>query len=214
MSYENLMSDEKEYLRNVCLPDQPVLVDVGCNIGSFAQGFMAFHPGGTVWAFEPLERLAGALRKTFTSPSFHLYSCALGDRNGTVEFFDYRRNVGECSSLYARPKFPGEKISVPLRTLDSFYPDPIGHIDYLKIDTEGNEYNVLLGARKMIEDRRISYIQFEYGDCYSIAGITLNQIIRLLYPHYTIYHPKYGELNLDFDLSNELVINFLAELRK
>ena len=37
------------------------------------------------------------------------------------------------------------------------------HIDYLKIDTEGAEYKILSGSTTLLEDKKISFIQFEYG---------------------------------------------------
>ena len=36
-------------------------------------------------------------------------------------------------------------------------------IDYLKIDTEGSEFKILRGAEKLLKEKKIFFIQFEYG---------------------------------------------------
>ena len=52
-----------------------------------------------------------------------------------------------------------------LRTID-WYVDKnkISTIDFFKIDTEGSDYKILLGAEKTINQDRVRSIQFEYWD--------------------------------------------------
>ena len=52
-----------------------------------------------------------------------------------------------------------------LRTID-WYVDKnkISTIDFLKIDTEGSDYKILLGAEKTLDKDKIRFIQFEYWD--------------------------------------------------
>jgi hypothetical protein len=50
-----------------------------------------------------------------------------------------------------------------LNTIDEYCKEnDVDRIDFLKIDAEGLDYRILLGAKRMIEDNRIKYIQFEY----------------------------------------------------
>ena len=66
-------------------------------------------------------------------------------------------------------------------TLDSFCKkNQILHIDFLKIDTEGSELGVLLGAHNLLTNKQIEIIQFEYGGTYPDAGITLKEVYNLL----------------------------------
>jgi FkbM family methyltransferase len=52
-----------------------------------------------------------------------------------------------------------------LDTVDNYCQENgIERIDFLKIDTEGFDYKVLLGAKQMIQSGNIKYIQFEYWD--------------------------------------------------
>jgi FkbM family methyltransferase len=53
---------------------------------------------------------------------------------------------------------------VPCQTLDNIVATQgIGHIDVLKIDTEGSELNVLKGAEKTISSGKIDVVFFEFG---------------------------------------------------
>src|SRR5690606_5505755 len=39
----------------------------------------------------------------------------------------------------------------------------IPHINFIKVDTEGNDMRVLLGAARLLEAWAIDYVQFEYN---------------------------------------------------
>jgi hypothetical protein len=54
--------------------------------------------------------------------------------------------------------------SVDIVTLDEFCQDKgIDHINYLKIDTEGGDLDVLKGAVKMLTEQRIDLVEVEAG---------------------------------------------------
>jgi len=72
------------------------------------------------------------------------------------------------SFLYFPEEFPeGRHKDVELaemRTLVSFCQEQgIGEIDFLKIDTEGYDLEVLKGAEQMLDSHQISFIQVEAG---------------------------------------------------
>lgn len=50
----------------------------------------------------------------------------------------------------------------------------------LKIDAEGYDLHVLLGARGLLESRRIGVVQFEYNAPWARAGSTLSFAFQLL----------------------------------
>lgn len=55
----------------------------------------------------------------------------------------------------------------------------INSINFMKIDTEGHEYSVLLGFSGMIESRAIDVIQFEYGGTWLDSKRYLSDIYNL-----------------------------------
>lgn len=69
-----------------------------------------------------------------------------------------------------KPSAPMETEEVPMISIDHFVRQHnLSHIDILKIDTEGHDNNVLLGAREVLENR-VSMFTFEGG-----KGVTLSR---------------------------------------
>ena len=56
----------------------------------------------------------------------------------------------------------------------------------MKIDTEGYEYDVLLGARNFIKKKKPKYIQIEYNWHHLFKNVTLYKISKLL-NNYDVY---------------------------
>jgi hypothetical protein len=53
--------------------------------------------------------------------------------------------------------------NIEIQTVDYFCNcNDINEIDILKIDTEGYDFEVLLGAKKMIKEKKINFIFFEF----------------------------------------------------
>lgn len=50
----------------------------------------------------------------------------------------------------------------------------------MKIDTEGHEATVLSGAKELLEQGKINFVQFEYGRTFLDAGTTLRQVHDML----------------------------------
>ena len=107
-------------------------------------------------------------------------------------------------------------LTVQLETLDHFTSEhQIHQINFLKIDTEGNEMNVLLGAKDLLEKQAIDIIQFEYGGTYLDSKTTLHQVYSYLQSHgYTIYRiASFGLIEIPTwrqALENYAYSNYLA----
>jgi FkbM family methyltransferase len=87
-----------------------------------------------------------------------------------------------------------ENIDIKIRTIENFVSENnIKKIDFLKIDVEGYELNVLLGAKSFLEN--IELIQFEYGGTYIDAEIKLQDILSL-FPKRLVYAIEKEGLNL------------------
>ena len=94
---------------------------------------------------------------------------AVSDYDGEAIFFIHtgQKNSG-LSSLYDMNnigyKTKSEQRSIPVLKIDTFSENQnITSIDFMKIDVEGNELNVLKGAEKMFKNNKIKIVQFEFG---------------------------------------------------
>jgi hypothetical protein len=63
----------------------------------------------------------------------------------------------------------------------------VGRIQFLKIDTEGQEMEVLQGASRMIQEGRIDFIQFEFGDTFLHTPYHFLDVWNYLSNRYVIY---------------------------
>ncbi len=119
-------------------------VDVGANFGMWTK-YVA-KKGFEVHAFEPSPKPYKYLMKKAPS-NVHVYNVALGEKNGETTLNLHEISVYN-SVAYKAECFAGKTIKVPMKTLDSFKLENVGLI---KIDTEGYEFPVLLGAKETIE---------------------------------------------------------------
>ena len=144
-------SRETEY-ESVVLPylevgDGECFVDVGAYVGVHTAR-MALK-GVLVYAFEPNPRVCEVLRKNVAGlPNVKVFECALGHTRGKATFY-IQGGFGSLHNIYDRKNV--EEISVQVRTLDSFNFENVGLI---KVDTEGNEFNVLKGCVRTLRQQK------------------------------------------------------------
>lgn len=195
-----------------------VIFDVGANVGEWSDLVIKLKPAAKVYAFEPVKNTFDLLdaRK---SNNLQCENLALGDMVGSVDFTtfedDSTLNGINSRSLESVPNSKIEKVS--MTTLDQYCKDNgIAKIDFLKIDTEGNELAVLNGAVEMMSAKAIKAIQFEYGGTYIDSRILLKDIYKLLVSKgYSIYKVmpnnlkpmhQYNHCQEDFQYSNYVAL--------
>jgi len=122
------------------------VLDIGANIGISAVYLATLFPQARVYAFEPspdnlilLERNTKPLRRVQTLP------VALGERDGTLEFFcsEAAANFGGFSRFEAGSDAT-RKTAVPVRHAGRQLAElGIAGADIVKIDVEGSEWEIL-----------------------------------------------------------------------
>jgi FkbM family methyltransferase len=115
-------------------------VDVGANVGLWARDLCAQFQ--QVIAFEPIQEFRHCLMENVRASNLRIEPVALGNRNGTTQMIRVAGNAGHTHVDAA-----SESGSIEIRTLDSF---DLEHVDYIKIDCEGYEYEVAEGAKQTI----------------------------------------------------------------
>lgn len=137
-----------------------VIFDVGANTGQSVIAYGAAFPGAKIFSFEPdpdtFQQLKNTIAKSqLDAPAFNY---ALGSTAGPVQFdntvpSDRRKVVsGGAAGLP----------SVQVKQLDSIFPTfGISAIDYLKIDTEGHDLDVLKGAKSLLTDGKVKIVETE-----------------------------------------------------
>lgn len=129
---------------------------------SFDRGIIE-KTGAQVWGFDPDPRCAQWLNapERWVPPGFHFSEVALGARTGCFTFHttDLERMTGSLT----RKVGSGASIQVQCRTLDEIMKsNDHAVVDYLKMDIEGAEYDVLnawLGEYETLPVRQL-WVEF------------------------------------------------------
>lgn len=182
-----------QYLPQLVLNDQPVLVDIGANIGDYSKLLRQAFPNATIISAEPNPATFSALQKN-SDPKNILIQKGLGAKEEQLPlYFDAENETSvqassdpEVLTLIAKQNnLKAETISIT--TLDQLCAEhEIETIDLLKIDTEGFELEVLMGAKKLLEENKIKVIQFEFNEVNIVKRRFLNDFYKLL-PNYDFY---------------------------
>lgn len=150
-----------------------VIFDVGANKGQFLRlALQEAQPELTqIHCFEPSKAAFEALNAAYGAcGNVRLNNTALAAKHGDAVLYFDQPGSGLASLTKRRLGHFGishvgqEPVSV--ETLDSYcMANGIETIDLLKIDVEGHELDVLLGATAMFEKSAIAAVTFEFGGC-------------------------------------------------
>lgn len=172
-----------QHLYTGWLRDGDVGVDVGAHVGRHAFPMAAcVGPGGRVLAFEPNPRVFPVLQSRLAAlglANVSTMDVALSDSAGEADFV-IAVDRAEESGLRER-QYDGatrlEHVRVKLTRLDDIAP---AAARFIKIDTEGAEFNVLLGARETLRRLR-PLVSFEFGEnSYRAYGVDPVAVHRYL----------------------------------
>ncbi len=132
---------------------------MGANIGQSAKAYLKAFPEARIYSFEPVAATYQALVANMGQQSpdrFVAVNSALGAEIGEGRM-DTRHGGSDMFQLTE----DGNE-SVEITTLDHFC-ENIPFIDFLKIDAEGHDLQVLKGADRMLREKRIGALQVEAG---------------------------------------------------
>lgn len=161
-----------------------VIFDVGANVGDWTADCRKFSSSAKYFLFEMSEETFETLRERFGGDRLiALENVALGQKDGRLEYKFYGSGSGS-NSLVTNSDFKKSEFelrSVEVKAGDGYCSERgIDKINLLKIDTEGNEYDVLMGFRGLLEEKRIDVIQFEYGYANGDAGHLMKDFFVML----------------------------------
>lgn len=160
----DLESNGERWLCEVLAALRPgVVLDVGANQGDWARQVRLAAPTAEVWSFEPLPEPFTALESLAASDArLHAVNCALSDRAGELELWRSEHHDTLTSAVH--PGTAGAlSLHVDCRTGDEVVETfGIDRIDFLKIDVEGHEMEVLEGFDSTISAGRVDVVQFEF----------------------------------------------------
>jgi FkbM family methyltransferase len=160
------------------LPRNAAILECGGYDGNDTVLMAKIWPKGTIYTFEPVPVLFSRLQERVKSfPNVHAYELALGDFCGKSTFYISKckgKNSGSSSLLPPKEhtkKIPqvkfNETIEVDVLSLDAWAErNRVQHIDFLWLDMQGYELN-MLKASELAKKAKAIYIEVEFIDLYA-----------------------------------------------
>ena len=187
-NYGNFKKTGESNFINLIKNEINLSLDIGANIGQYTK-LLLEKTNSNIVSFEPLPEAFNELKKIELkfSKRLKVFNLAIGENSNNLDLF-YENQKSEKASLIQNLEKLSfikdnnkNKISVEVRNLDSFddfFKDQ--KIDFIKIDTEGFEYEVLKGAQKILETHKPKFIQMEFNWHQLIRNQTLYNISKLV----------------------------------
>jgi len=164
------------------------IFDVGANQGQFLEACLQSLAGADcqIHSFEPVNATFEQLRQKFGHrQGVKLNPVALGYREETRPIFFNSRATGLASlskrdlDHFGIPVDASELATV--QTIDGYCgKNNIARINFLKIDVEGHELDVLKGASNLLAAKAIDLITFEFGGTHIDTRIFFRDYWHLL----------------------------------
>lgn len=183
--------------------------DVGANVGNHSRFFADRFE--MVISFEPNPIILDLLKfNTKNFPNIVVFETALGNCEGSARLSGNKSNLGNYSIVSGNDEPASESnsitkpdLEVQIRTLDSMQ-ESLGNLQFIKIDCEGFEHQVLIGATQTIR-KFYPVIAFEQWPDDFINGKS-NSIEFLTSFGYRFYWQK------NYSLSKQKIIGKLSRI--
>jgi FkbM family methyltransferase len=160
--YLDLKSKFKEYKFKT-------FFDVGANVGQSVKAMRKQFPKVEIYCFEPVKKTFELLKANTMQLQVNYYQIAFGSKPDEIEILvNSSDDWSEMNSILS-PGAAGDSLllikeKIKVSTLSEFCSDQsISKIDYLKIDTEGYDLEVLKGGTDLLKKQSVSFIEIELG---------------------------------------------------
>jgi FkbM family methyltransferase len=191
----------------------PTVFDIGANTGDYSLEFRRAFPDAAIWAFEPNPKAFDRATERLSAVGVHCFRQGLGSQPGISTVYTYAKDpLSQHASIYKGVFSELHKsddlceFEFEVVTIDEFCNEHnIDFIDFIKIDTEGHELEVLRGAERMLAQDRINIIQFEFNTLHVISRVFLKDFYDLLKGH-NIFRLKRDRLTplFEYNTTNEI----------
>ena len=160
----------------------------------------------TVFGFDPTPKSIKWIKSQKTPDKFHFYELGISDKNGVLDFYLPKNTEHVSGSLVAQGnKDISNNVSVQAKTLHAIMME-LGHkhIDVLKMDIEGSEYDVIDNI--LLSNISITQILIEFHERFYDKGIlkTRNTVSQLRKNGYEIFATSKSLKEVSFVKTNAL----------
>lgn len=148
--------------------ESKLIFDIGANAGIYSLAAAAANPHADIHAFEPTPEIASKLLKTVEmnglNKRLHMHQTALARETGSafLNLFSGENDDNEGMNFVTPNGRRSDSVPISTISLDEFCSQMnVDYIDLIKIDVQGNEPEVLAGAKRLIQTKALRTIFFE-----------------------------------------------------
>jgi FkbM family methyltransferase len=151
------------------------ILDIGAHQGEISRQLSVLYQPRFVGMVEPIPELASKLKHTTFAPSQCVFGCAVGRQQGIAELnvlehmpsTSLLEVTAESEVLFEKPMAIARSIQVPVRTLDDIFADcDIDELDFLKIDVQGYELEVIAGGLQTLKKTKLVMTEVSFFSHY------------------------------------------------
>ena len=183
---------EQLLMRAVCAHAEPTMtvLDIGANVGDWTLAFAAAARAArckdvVIHSFEPCEATHAMLERRLNHGRIDpaevvSHACGMSDQPRRATLHVVGDGVG-VNSVHIADGYQWTRTeTVKLDTIDDFAErHDLRRITLAKSDTEGHDLHVMRGARRLLSQRAISVIQFEYNWRWVMARTYLRDVFEV-----------------------------------
>lgn len=199
---QELMEQAEKDIISRLLPyfsSEPIIFDVGSNKGEWTDLILPY--ASEVHLFEPNTIFLHYTMVKYcerTNVKYMADAVTSNDRQSVPFYYFVQENNG-LSSIYDNPRWkdlPRKTDTVTTTTLDDYCKRrEVGAIDFVKVDVEGAELDVITGAWKLLKDKKIKFIQIEYSPHWQVPGYNMAHVIEFIAQFgYSLYNMRMERL--------------------
>lgn len=190
--------DKFKWIQNMNIK---TVIDIGANEGQVALQFNKLFPNAKIYAFEPLHDCFIKLNANLKNvPNFKSFNLALGDKKENKNI--YRSSFAPSSSLLKMKELHKELFTFSAdETLETIAVDTLDNVMeelelndniLLKIDVQGYEDRVIMGARNILGRAKVIIIETSFNKLYE-GQPQFSDIYELLYKQRFVYSGSWEE---------------------
>jgi len=166
-----------------------VIFDVGANLGLYSLLAAEANPKALIHSFEPTPEIAARFQTNLECNGIRcvkVNAVGVGSHAGKAVLREcrgaYHTNDGMNFLIDSQSPTQESDRLVSLISLDDYCQEQgLDHIDLIKIDIEGGEYDALLGARYLLRTRSIGCLFIELAEwAANRSGHSIAEITKLL----------------------------------
>ena len=206
-----------------------VLMDVGANRGDWslqAQNYSKeWSKNFTIHLFDPDQNCFAYWKKVFAESDEVIFNQnAISDNEGDIDFYNCGHMLGTNSIIRPDDWSSAQVMRVKVTSLDRYAASKnINAIDLVKVDAEGSDYKVLVGASGLLSSGAIKVCQFEYNHRWLLSNYSLRsvflfirgkpyKICRYYKGRFVVYNEWHFELERFFETNFLLVRSDLLSI--